>query len=130
MAKPFFVKFEVPKDVADKAYQLVQVSRESGKIKKGTNEVTKAVERGISKLVLIAEDVEPPQVVAHLPLLCEERKISYLYVPNKQELGKAAGIEVTCSAISILDGGEANETLKELAAVSEKLSKGGATKGE
>ncbi|WP_455367526.1 50S ribosomal protein L7Ae [[Eubacterium] cellulosolvens] len=130
MVKAFYIKFEVPKDVADKAYQLVQVSRESGKIKKGTNEVTKAVERGISKLVLIAEDVEPPQVVAHLPILCEERKISYLYVPNKLELGKAAGIEVTCSAISILDGGEAAETLKELVVISEKLSKGGATKGE
>ncbi|MEM4245974.1 MAG: 50S ribosomal protein L7Ae [Candidatus Bathyarchaeia archaeon] len=126
MSKPSYVRFEVPKEVADKAYQLVQVSRDSGKLRKGTNEVTKSVERGVSKLVLIAEDVEPPQIVAHLPLLCEERKIPYLYVPNKQELGRAAGIEVTCSAIAILDGGEAAETLKELIEVSTRLSKGGA----
>jgi len=130
MVKPFYVKFVVPKEVADKAYQLVQVSRDSGKVRKGTNEVTKAIERGITKLVLIAEDVEPPQVVAHLPILCDERKIPYLYVPNKLELGKAAGIEVTCSAVSIVDGGEAAETLKELIEKAGKLSKGGAAKGE
>ncbi|MEM3607101.1 MAG: ribosomal L7Ae/L30e/S12e/Gadd45 family protein, partial [Candidatus Bathyarchaeia archaeon] len=75
MSKPFYVKFNVPKEVADKAYQLVQASRGTGKIKKGTNETTKSIERGLAKLVLIAEDVDPPQIVAHLPLLCEERKI-------------------------------------------------------
>lgn len=114
MSKPFYVKFEVPKEVADKAYQLVQISRDSGKIRKGTNETTKAVERGVAKLVIIAEDVDPPQVVAHLPLLCEERKVPYLYVPSKSELGSAAGLEVSCAAVSILDGGDAAETLKEL----------------
>jgi len=56
--------------VAEKTYQLVQIARDSGKLRKGTNETTKAIERGIAKLVVIAEDVEPPQVVAHLPILC------------------------------------------------------------
>ena len=130
MSKQFYVKFDVPKEVTDKAYQLVQVARESGKITKGTNEVTKAIERGVSKLVLIAQDVEPPQIVAHIPLLCDERKISYLYVPNKQDLGKSAGIEVNCSAIAIIDGGEASETLKELIETAGKLSQRGAAKGE
>jgi large subunit ribosomal protein L7Ae len=124
MPKPFYVKFEVPKEVAEKAYQLVQVARDSGKIKKGTNESTKAVERGLAKLVLIAEDVEPPQVVAHLPILCEERKIPYLFVPSKIDLGRSAGIDVGSAAISVIDVGEATETLKELTQVSEQLRKG------
>jgi large subunit ribosomal protein L7Ae len=126
MPKSFYVKFEVPKEISDKAYQLVQIAKDSGKLRKGTNESTKAVERAVAKLVLIAEDVDPPQVVAHLPILCEERKISYLFVPSKLELGRAAGIDVGCAAISVLDGGEGAKTLKELIDSTEQLRKGGA----
>jgi large subunit ribosomal protein L7Ae len=126
MPKSFYVKFEVPKEMSDKAYQLVQVAKDSGKLRKGTNESTKAVERAVAKLVLIAEDVDPPQVVAHLPILCDERKISYLFVPSKLELGRAAGIDVGCAAITVLDGGEGAKTLKELIDSTEQLRKGGA----
>jgi large subunit ribosomal protein L7Ae len=126
MPKSFYVKFEVPKELADKAYQVVQIARDSGKIRKGTNETTKAVERAVAKLVLIAEDVDPPQVVAHLPILCEERKISYLFVPSKLDLGRSAGIDVGCAAISVLEGGEGSKTLKEIVDATEQLRKGGA----
>jgi large subunit ribosomal protein L7Ae len=126
MPKPFYVKFEVPKELADKAYQLVQIAKDSGKIRKGTNESTKAIERAVAKLVLIAEDVDPPQVVAHLPILCEERKISYLFVPSKLDLGRAAGIDVGCAAISVLEGGEGSKTLKEIIDATDQLRKGGA----
>jgi len=126
MPKSFYVKFEVPKELADKAYQLVQIAKDSGKIRKGTNETTKAVERAVAKLVLIAEDVDPPQVVAHLPILCEERKISYLFVPSKLELGRSAGIDVGCAAISVLEGGEGSKTLKEIIYATEQFRKGGA----
>jgi large subunit ribosomal protein L7Ae len=126
MPKSFYVKFEVPKEMSDKAYQLVQIAKDSGKLRKGTNESTKAIERAVAKLVLIAEDVDPPQVVAHLPILCEERKISYIFVPSKLELGRAAGIDVGCAAISVLDGGEGAKTLKELIDSNEQLRKGGA----
>jgi len=127
MPKSFYVKFEVPKELADKAYQLVQVARDSGKVRKGTNESTKAVERAVAKLVLIAEDVDPPQVVAHLPILCEERKIPFLFVPSKLELGRAAGIDVGCAAVTVLDGGEGAKTLKEITDAADQLRKGGAT---
>ena len=126
MPKAFYVKFEVPKDLADKAYQLVQVAKDSGKVRKGTNESTKAIERAVAKLVLIAEDVDPPQVVAHLPILCEERKIAYLFVPSKLDLGRAAGIDVGCAAISVLDGGEGNKTLKEIIDATGQLRRSGA----
>jgi large subunit ribosomal protein L7Ae len=126
MPKSFYIKFEVPKELADKAYQVIQVARDSGKVRKGTNESTKAVERAVAKLVVIAEDVDPPQVVAHLPILCDERKIPYLFVPSKLELGRAAGIDVGCAAISVLDGGEGAKTLKELVDATEQMKKGGA----
>jgi large subunit ribosomal protein L7Ae len=128
MPKPSYVKFEVSKETIDKAYQVVQLAKDSGKIRKGTNESTKAIERGIAKLVLIAEDVEPPQVVAHLPILCEERKIPYLFVPSKLDLGKSAGIDVGCAAVSVLEAGEGANTLKDLASSAERFRSGSGAK--
>jgi large subunit ribosomal protein L7Ae len=128
MPKPSYVKFEVSKETVDKALQVVQVAKDSGKIRKGTNESTKAIERGIAKLVLIAEDVEPPQVVAHLPILCEERKIPYIFVPSKLDLGRSAGIDVGCAAVSIIEAGEGANTLKDIAALAERLRSGSGAK--
>src|SRR5215467_2996941 len=124
--KSVYIRFQVPKDAADKAYQLLQVAKDTGKLRKGTNESTKAIERGIAKLVLIAEDVEPPQVVAHLPILCEERKISYLYVPSKLELGKSAGLDVGSAAISVVEPGDGAQSLKDITRVIDSLRKTGA----
>ena len=124
MPKPSYVKFEASKEIIDKAYQVVQVAKDSGKLRKGTNESTKAIERGIAKLVLIAEDVEPPQVVAHLPILCEERKIPYIFVPSKLDLGRSAGIDVGCAAVSVTEAGEGTNTLKDIAASAERLRSG------
>lgn len=124
MPKPFYVKFEVSKELVDKAYQTLQVARDSGKLKKGTNETTKAIERGVAKFVMIAEDVEPPQVVAHLPILCEERKVPYVFVPNKVELGKSAGLDVPSASICVIDPGEGIEILKDLVKATESAKRG------
>ena len=124
MAKPYFVKFDVPENLVSPIYEALRVASETGKVKKGTNEATKAIERGVSKLIIIAEDVEPPEVVAHLPILCEERGAAYAFVPNKQELGKALGIEVTSAAAAILDSGDAQHIINEVVASIEKI-KGG-----
>ena len=126
MPKSFYVKFEVPKELSEKALQVVQVAKDSGKVRKGTNESTKAVERAVARLVLIAEDVDPPQVVAHIPLLCEERKIPYLFVPSKLDLGRAAGIDVGCAAVTVLEAGEGSKTLKEVTDAIDQLKKSGA----
>jgi len=126
--KSVYVRFQVPKEAADKAYQLLQVAKDTGKLRKGTNETTKAIERAIAKIVIIAEDVEPPQVVAHLPILCDERKIPYLYVPSKLELGKSAGLDVGSAAISVVEPGDGAQSLKELIKVFEGLKKTGAGK--
>ena len=124
MAKPYFVKFDVPENLVSPIYEALRVASETGKVKKGTNEATKAIERGVSKLIIIAEDVEPPEVVAHLPILCEERGSAYTFVPSKQELGKALGIEVTSAAAAILDSGDAQHIINEVVASIEKI-KGG-----
>ena len=116
MAKPYYVKFDVPENLVSPIYESLRVAVETGKVKRGTNEATKAIERGTSKLIIIAEDVEPPEVVAHLPILCDEQGTAYAFVPSKQELGKALGIEITSAAAAILDAGDAKHIIDEVIA--------------
>lgn len=123
MAKKSFVSFEVPKDVAEKTYELVEIARDSGQIRKGVNETTKALERGLAKLVVIAEDVEPEEIVMHLPLLCKEKASSYIFVPTKQELGAAAGIDVPTAAVAITNEGKGKKELEDLLKKIKDLSK-------
>ncbi len=117
------VKFEVPKEVADQTYQALEMARDTGKLRRGVNETTKAIERGIAKLVIIGEDVEPPEIVAHLPILCEEKNIPYVYVPSKKDLGTASGISVPTSSIAIVEAGNAKEIVADIAKKAETLRK-------
>jgi len=109
-----YVRFEMPKDLADKVYQIVELARDSGKVRKGTNEVTKLVERGEAAFVVMAEDVQPEEILAHMPLLCEEKNIPYAYVPSKQELGVASGLGKATASTAILDPGKGKEMLEDL----------------
>jgi len=118
-----YVKFQVPKELSDRILQAIEGARNTGKIRKGTNETTKAIEKGVAQLVVIAEDVEPEEIVMHLPALCEEKKIPYVYVPSKLELGRAAGIDVGSAAISITEAGEAKDLLKEIVKKIEETKK-------
>jgi large subunit ribosomal protein L7Ae len=113
-SKPFYVRFDVPKEVVEAVYEALKISSESGKIRKGTNEATKSIERGRAKLVVIAEDVEPPEIVAHLPLLCDERKTPYVYVPDKRRVGQAVYLGVPAAAATIEEAGEAESLLEEI----------------
>jgi large subunit ribosomal protein L7Ae len=113
MAKSY-VKFEVSNDVVAKTYEALQLAKQSGVVKKGANEVTKSVERGLASFVVIAGDVEPEEVVIHLPSICEQKKISYSYVPSKQELGKSIGMNVPCTAVAVENAGKAEPIIKDI----------------
>jgi len=114
-----YVKFDVPPEIEEKTLELVSKAK---KIRKGANEVTKAVERGIAKLVVLAKDVQPEEIVAHIPYLCEEKNIPYTYVSSKVDLGRAAGIEVAASSVAIIEEDNPEE-LKELIEKIEALKK-------
>lgn len=123
MAKPIYVRFETPKEVADKIYQLVQMAKETGKVKKGTNEVTKVLERGDAKFVVMAEDVDPPEILAHIPILCEEKKVLYGYVPSKVSLGNVVGLEKQSASVAIVDFGKAKPLMDEIEQALKNLKK-------
>lgn len=124
MAKAYYVKFETPADLVNPILEALRVAATTGKVKKGTNEATKAIERNHSKLVIIAEDVQPPEVVAHLPLLCDEQRAAYAFVPSKHELGKALGIDTTSAAAAILDSGDAKHIVDQVIDSIQKVKDG------
>ncbi len=95
-------------------YQIIEKARKTGKVEKGTNEVTKAIERGTAKLVVYATDVEPKEVIQHIPILCKEKKIPCKEVDNKQKLGIAVGISVPASSVAVINSGDAEKDISEL----------------
>lgn len=106
-------------DLNETVYQAIETAKTSGKIKKGINEVTKAIEKGNAKLVAYAGDVNPPEIVMHLPLLCKEKDIPCAKVGAKDELGAAAGLGVSTVAVAIVAEGDAKDLIKE---ASEKIN--------
>ena len=113
LSKPH-VKFTAPKELQTIAYEIVEVARDTGKIRKGTNESTKAVERAIAKFVVIAEDVDPPEIIFHLPIMCQEKNIPFFYVASKNQLGKALGIDVPSASAAITETGDAQRLIDDL----------------
>lgn len=101
-------------ETAEKLFEAIELAKATGKIRKGSNEATKALERGIAKLVAIAKDVQPPEIVMHIPLLAKEKGIPCFTADSKEELGTAAGLEVGTAAIAIIEEGEAKALIKEL----------------
>ena len=103
-----YVKVELTEELRNETLDLVEKSKK-GKIKGGVNEVTKAIERGVAKFVIIAEDVSPAEIVMHLPLLCEEKQIPFSYAATKEMLGEKSGLGVSTSAVAIIESPVAKE---------------------
>lgn len=103
------------KELVEKVYRAIEGAKGSGKVKKGVNEVTKAIEKGTAKLVAYAGDVNPPEIVMHLPLLCKEKGIPCVKVGGKEELGAAAGLTVSTVSVAIITEGESKDLVKQIA---------------
>jgi len=108
-------KFSPNDSLAEKTYNTVEKAADTGKIAVGTNEVTKAIERNNAELVIIAENVSPEEIVMHLPALAEERDTPFTFVPDKEELGLAAGINVQSAAIAVTQKGSAEDEIEDVA---------------
>jgi large subunit ribosomal protein L7Ae len=107
--------FEAPKELIDKVYEAIEVAKATGKIRKGTNEATKVIEKGTAKLVAIAKDVNPPEITMHIPILAEEKGIPCVQIPSKEELGASAGVDVPTGCVAIIEEGESKQLIKEIA---------------
>ncbi len=116
-----FVKVELTEELKKKTMDIVEKSKK-GKIKAGLNEVTKAIERGTAKLVVIAEDVSPAELVMHIPILCKEKNVPFSYINERKELGEKAGLRMATSTIAIIES-SAESDIKDLAAKIAELKK-------
>ena len=100
------IAFETPKDVQESVYELVKlVGGGNGRLKKGSNEVTKAAERGTAQMIVMAENVNPAELLAHIPLICKEKKIPFIYVEDQAYLAEAAGMNsgAKTAAIALME---------------------------
>ncbi len=106
-----YIKFKIPdklKTQIKNALSDIADARDS-KIRKGMNEVTKSIERSQAKIVVMAEDVSPPEILYHVPLLCEEKNIPFAYLSTKKNLGNAVKLNIGASAIAVENAGSGNE---------------------
>ncbi|MGQ9595844.1 MAG: ribosomal L7Ae/L30e/S12e/Gadd45 family protein [Thermoproteota archaeon] len=115
MAKITTADYEPSKELVEEALELLRLVSKTGKVKRGTNETTKALERGVAKLAYIAENTDPIEIVLHIPLLSRDRKVPYIVIPDKKQLGDAAGLaNVSAAAVAIIDPGEATSMLESV----------------
>lgn len=89
-------------------YDIVDKASKTGKVDKGINEATKALERGNAKLIVYATDVSPKELTQHLPILAKEKGVPCIEADSKQKLGISVGISVSTGAVAIIDAGEAD----------------------
>lgn len=108
-----YIKVMLTDELRDRTAELIEKTSKKGKIKAGINEVTKAIERGNAKFIVIAEDVNPKEVVMHLPILCDEKQIPFSYITTKKELGEKAGLRTATASIAIIESDEEAE-IKDL----------------
>jgi len=117
MRENILYKIKVGDNMTDKkelALQAVEVAKNSGKIKKGTNEVTKALEKGTAKLVVYAKDTQPAEIVMHLPVLAKEKGVPCVEVDSREELGIAAGVGLPTSSVAVVNEGEAKKIISQI----------------
>ncbi len=105
---------QIPQELVEETYKAIETARATGKICKGSNEVTKAVERGTAVLVAVAKDVSPPEIVMHLPALCGEKEILCVEVSSKVELGASAGLKLGCACVAITREGESKKIVQKI----------------
>lgn len=100
--------------MSESVYEIIEVAKKTGKVKKGTNEVTKVIEKGLAKFVAVAEDVSPKEITMHIPLLAKEKGIPCRMVPSREELGSAAGLTVPTVAVAVVEEGDSKDLIKSL----------------
>ena len=98
---------------------IQQIDRQ---LKKGANEATKTLNRGISEIVILAADTQPLAILLHLPLLAEDKNVPYVYVPSKMALGRACGVSRPVISCSITTN-EASDLMNQIRTLKDKVER-------
>ncbi|KAL3876494.1 hypothetical protein ACJMK2_034336 [Sinanodonta woodiana] len=103
-----------------KILDLVQSASSYKQLKKGANEATKTLNRGIAEFIVMAADAEPLEILLHLPLLCEDKDDSCFLFPA---LGRACGVSrpvIACS-VTVNEGSMLKPEIQTVQNAIEKL---------
>jgi len=101
---------------------IVQQASHYRQLKKGANEATKTLNRGISEIIILAADTAPLAILLHLPLLCEDKNVPYIYVPSKTALGRACGVSRAVISASITTN-EASDLQAQIRTLKDKIER-------
>ncbi|PGH11028.1 ribonucleoprotein-associated protein [Polytolypa hystricis UAMH7299] len=108
--------------LAQNILDLVQQASHYRQLKKGANEATKTLNRGTSEVIILAADTTPLAILLHLPLLCEDKNVPYVYVPSKYALGRATGVSRPVIAASITTN-EASDLMPQIRVLKDKVER-------
>ncbi|CAI5443675.1 unnamed protein product [Caenorhabditis angaria] len=110
-------------NLSQKLMDLVQQAMNYKQLKKGANEATKTLNRGIAEVIVMAADAEPLEIILHLPLLCEDKNVPYVFVRSKAALGRACGVTrpVIAASITQNEGSQLKPQIQKLKEDVEKL---------
>ncbi|KAJ6463853.1 ribonucleoprotein-associated protein [Mycena polygramma] len=110
-------------DLTNSILELVQQAGQYKQLKKGANEATKTLNRGIAEFIVLTADTEPLEILLHLPLLCEEKNVPYIFVPSKAALGRACGVTrpVISASVTTSESKELSSQIQTIKLAIEKL---------
>eukprot|EP00477_Mikrocytos_mackini_P000376 GAHX01000399.1.p1 GENE.GAHX01000399.1~~GAHX01000399.1.p1 ORF type:complete len:130 (-),score=31.04 GAHX01000399.1:59-448(-) len=92
-------------------------------IKKGINEVTKALNRGTALMVFIAADTVPFEIVLSIPDICEQKSVPFVYVNSGKLLGESVNLTNKTAALAIIDGYRADNFKHHLVDLEKEIDK-------
>merc|ERR1711934_630070 len=110
-------------DLTKSIMDLVQQAANFKQLKKGANEATKTLNRGISEFIVMAADTEPLEILLHLPLLCEDKNVPYVFVRSKTGLGRACGVArpVIAASVTVNENSQLANQIQNIKLAIEKL---------
>ncbi|CAK45635.1 uncharacterized protein An08g06650 [Aspergillus niger] len=124
---------------AKKVLKSVKKAAVNKCLKRGVKEVVKALRNiGVPNgVVILAADISPMDVISHIPVLCEDHGIPYVFVTSRAELGNSAATKRPTSVVMVVpksaskgkkkdgedDGEDFTEVFEELAKLAQKEAK-------
>ncbi|KAI6036513.1 snRNP subunit [Pisolithus microcarpus] len=110
-------------DLTNSILDLVQQAGQYKQLKKGANEATKTLNRGIAEFIVLTADTEPLEILLHLPLLCEEKNVPYVFIPSKAALGRACNVSrpVIAASVTTSEARELQSQIRSIKIAIEKL---------
>jgi H/ACA ribonucleoprotein complex subunit 2 len=89
------------KKLVKKLHKIIKKASKARQVKRGVKEVVKGIRKGEKGLLVLAGDINPIDIISHLPVLSEEAQIPYIFVASKEELGHASSTKRPTSCVMV-----------------------------